>query len=356
MALLINNDVSKRVLKMSDAVPAMESAFRQLANGCAAYQPRTDFWSPTAVTGDYYRWGSLLGVIQDPPTLAFRFKSDILCWEKKDDLITESWHNVRPGLFCGFVLLFDTSNGELIALLNDGVLQHVRVGATAGVGAKYLARSDSSVLAMLGSGGMARTYAEAICAVRPIEEIRVFSPTPANRERYATEMSETLKIPVRVSTSVRDAVCDADVVAACTDSITPVFTSDMLDLVRPGAFLVRCRADEFDTETFKRVDRVVSTSKDGFIEYAIGSEADRKRRPQTKGYRRRYEAEAYDTLADVIAGRAPGRANDKESIFYYNQSAGIQFAAIGRLVFENAKAQGLGMQIPLEWFTQDIRN
>jgi len=356
MALLINNDISKRVLKMTDAVHVMQCAFRQLAAGYAAYQPRTDFWSPTAVNGDFYRWGSLLGIIHDPPTLALRFKSDILVWEEKDGLTTESWHNVRPGLYCGFVLLFDTSTGELIGLLNDGVLQHVRVGATAGVGAQYLARADSRVLGMLGSGGMARTYAEAICAVRPIEEIRVFSPTRANRERYAAEMSETLKIPVHVKDNARDAVRDADIVAACTDSRTPAFTADMLDFVRPGVFLVRSRAEEFDAETFQRVDRVIATSKDGFIDYVIGSEADRNRRPKNKAYRRRYEAEAFDTLADVIAGRAPARTSDTESIFYYNQSAGIQFAAIGRLVFEKAKSQGLGIPIPMEWFTQDIRN
>jgi ornithine cyclodeaminase/alanine dehydrogenase-like protein (mu-crystallin family) len=356
MPLLINNDVSRRVLKMADAVRAMESAFRQLADGYAAYQPRTDFWSPTAASGDFYRWGSLLGMINDPPTLALRFKSDILCWEEKDGIITESWHNVRPGLYCGFVLLFDTSSGELIGLLNDGVLQHVRVGATAGVGAKYLSRADSEVLGMLGSGGMARTYAEAICTVRPIKEIRVFSPTPANRERYADEMRGKLGITVRVVESPHAAVRDADIVATCTDSRVPVFTADMLDIVRPGAFLVRSRAEEFDANTFKRVTRVIVTSKDGFIDYVIGSAADRDRRPKSGAYRRKYQPEDFDTLADVIAGRAPRRTDDAESIYYYNQSAGIQFAAIGRLVYESAKAEGLGMQIPLDWFTQDIRN
>lgn len=356
MALLINNDITKRVLRTSDAIEVMERAFRQLAEGAAAFQPRTDFWSPTATNGDFYRWGSLLGMIIDPPTLAFRFKSDVIRWEEKDGLPTESWHNIRPGLYCGFILLFDTSNGELIALMNDGVIQHVRVGATAGVGAKYLSREDSEVVAMLGSGGMARAYAEAIAAVRPVKEIRVFSPTPANRERFASEMTDQLAIRVRPVSNAAEAVRDADIVAACTDSRIPVFTADMLDLLRPGAFLVRVRVDEFDPEVLRRVDRVVINSKDGFSDYVIGSEADRNRRPMNDNYRLRYKAQDHDRLSDIIVGRVPARRNDRESIFYSNQSSGIQFAAVGRLLFEKAKERGLGMVIPVDWFTQDIRN
>ena len=82
MPLLISNDVTSRVLVTRDAIEAMESAFRQHAEGMATFQTRTDMWSPTADGGDYYRWGSLIGAIAEPPTLAFRFKSDILTWRE----------------------------------------------------------------------------------------------------------------------------------------------------------------------------------------------------------------------------------------------------------------------------------
>lgn len=236
MALLINNDVTARVLTMADAVGAM----------------------------------------YDPPTLALRFKSDILTWTEYEGAVTEEWHNMEPGKYCGFIILIDMSNGEIIGLMNDGVLHHVRVGATAGVGAKYLSRDDSTVLGVVGSGGMAETYAEAICIVRPIEEIRVYSPTPENREAYA-------------------------------------------DLV-------------------------------------IGSQQERDRRPGNKEYRRRYETNEHPFLAQVIAGAVPGRESDTETIYFDNNSAGLQFAAVGRVVYEKAKELGLGMHIPMEWFQQDIRN
>lgn len=357
MPLLIDNDVTARVLTASDAVAAMESAFRQLAGGNAAFQPRTDFWSPTAAVGDYFRWGSLIGMIADPPTFAIRFKSDILKWTEYGGAVTEEWYNMEPGRYCGFIILIDTTNGEIIGLLNDGVIQHVRVGATAGVGAKYLSRPDSHVLGMLGSGGMARSYAEAICAVRPIEEIRVYSPTAANRERFAQEMTARLGIPVRAVDDPRRALTDADIVATCTDSRRPVYTADMLKLHRPGAFIVRTRPDEMDDATLQSVDRVVVTSKEGYAEFIIGSEAERNRRPMDREYRRRYQPNsAYDRLAEVVAGTSPGRTTATQTIFHHNQSAGIQFAAVGRLVYERAKAAGLGVRIPMEWFQQDIRN
>ncbi len=65
MPLLINNDVTARVLKPDEAIDVMESAFRQYAEGMAMFQTRTDMWSPTAAQGDYYRWGSLIGAIAD---------------------------------------------------------------------------------------------------------------------------------------------------------------------------------------------------------------------------------------------------------------------------------------------------
>lgn len=357
MPLLINNDVTARLLRMPDAIAAMENAFRQLAGGNAAFQPRTDFWSPNVAFGDYYRWGSLIGMIADPPTLAFRFKSDIIEWTESSGAATEKWYNMEPGRYCGFIILIDTTNGEIIGLLNDGIIQHARVGATAGLGAKYLSRPDSHVLGMLGSGGMARAYAQAICAVRPIEELKVYSPTPANRERFAHEMSADLGIPVRGVDSPQHALTDVDIVATCTDSHRPVYSADMLKLHRPGVFIVRTRSTEMDEATLRSIDRTIVNTREGFTEFLIGSEAERNRRPSSPEYRRAYEPQpSYDRLADIIVGKVRGRASPTEAIFHHNQSSGIQFAAVGRLVYERAKAEGLGMPIPMEWFQQDIRN
>jgi alanine dehydrogenase len=356
LALLINNDVTARVLKMSDAVEAMERVLQQYADGFAAFQPRTDIWSPTAVGGDYYRWGSLLGAMYDPPTLALRFKSDVISWTQYEGALTEEWHNMKPGTYCGFIILIDMTNGEIIGLMNDGVLHHVRVGATAGVGAKYLSRKDSTVLGIVGSGGMAETYAEAICNVRSIEEIRVFSPTPENREAFAEKMKKKLGVAVVIKENNLEVARDADIVALCTDSRRPVYNVEMLEAQKPGAFFIRCRLDEIDEPVLHAVDKIFSNGKEPYSEFVIGSPEERARRPSNEEYRRRYKRMDNPVLAEVIAGRQPGRTSETESIYFDNNSAGLQFAAVGRVVYDKAKEAGLGMNIPMDWFQQDIRN
>jgi len=70
-------------------------------------------------------------------------------------------------------------------LINDGYLQHLRCGADSAIGTRYMARENSKVLGILGSGGMARSHVEALLLVRPIETVFVYSPTPAHRDAFA---------------------------------------------------------------------------------------------------------------------------------------------------------------------------
>lgn len=83
-------------------------------------------------------------------------KSDVITWPRDaHGNWTEEKYCVEPGTFCGLVLLISTKNGEPLAFINDGVLQHMRVGGGAGIGVKYLSRENSRTVGMLGSGGMA---------------------------------------------------------------------------------------------------------------------------------------------------------------------------------------------------------
>jgi alanine dehydrogenase len=85
----------------------------------------------------------------------------------------------------GLIYLYSSETLELLAIMADGYLQKMRVAGTTGVGAKYLAREDSRVVGLLGSGGQAETSAWALAAVRPIERIQVFSPSREHRKTFA---------------------------------------------------------------------------------------------------------------------------------------------------------------------------
>ncbi len=209
--IFLTNEHIREVLDMRACLDAMEEAYRELAEERASYRPRIDFYVPQ--DPHYYRWGTMEGVSRKLGVFAIRMKSDMLVWNQEGQFKTEEKYCIQPGTYCGLIFLTSVRNGEPLALMNDGILQHLRVGACAGLGAKYLARQDSKVLGMLGSGGMARTYADAIRQVRPIERMKVFSPTKANREKYAEEITQQLELEVQAVDSPEQAVKGTDIVA-----------------------------------------------------------------------------------------------------------------------------------------------
>src|SRR5919205_1258728 len=174
MLYLSNADV-QRVLDMRESLAALRQGYEDLARGDAVYVPRIDLYAPTGRDDDYYRWGSMSGYCRSEDVVACRIKSDVVYWPGGT---TEEKYCMQPGTYSGIIMVYRASNGEPLAIVQDGYLQHMRVGVSVGV---------------LGSGGMARTYLEAIAQVRPIKRGKVFSPTPDHRERFAAEMSDELR-------------------------------------------------------------------------------------------------------------------------------------------------------------------
>lgn len=351
MALLIDNDVAHRVLKMPDAIEVIEAAFAQHGRGDAEFYPLAELVSPTAADGDYYIWGSHLGAVRDPPRFALRFKSDVSQWLEVEGSRRREKFNGEPGTFMGFILLFDTADGTLLGLLNDGVVQHVRVGATAGVGCDQFARADASTVGLLGSGGMAEVYLEAFATVRDIEEARVFSPTRANREAFAEERGAELGIDVVAVDSAEDAMREVDIAACCTNASHAIYDPDWL---APGTFLTNVRAVEIPQAAIDRADRCFATNNEPYQTRVIGDEEERATYNEQADHGD--QDTDYPLLGSVLAGEEEGREDDDETILFENRATGFQFAAVSHLAYELAKDAGLGTVVPLEWFQQDVKN
>ena len=123
----------------------------------------------------------------------------------------------------GLVLLFSTNTGEPLAIMPDGVVQRTRVGATNGLGIKYMARKNAETIGILGSGWQAGTQLMAACAVREIKAIKVFSPNEKNRVNFAQEMSDVLDCEVAPVSNVEAVVSDVDIVMCSSNSIDAIF-------------------------------------------------------------------------------------------------------------------------------------
>jgi len=360
--LFIDNAVVSQMLDMKTCLDALEVGYRDLIKGDALYRPRIDVYFPNETPDGYYKWGTMEGASRTLGVFAIRMKSDMLTWP---DRLTEEKYCVRPGTFCGLIFVFSTRNGEPLAIINDGVLQHMRVGGCAGLGAKYLAREDASVVGMIGSGGMARTYLMALHEVRKLEKVKVYSPTRKNREAYAGEMGEKLGIPVEPKQTPQEVVRGSDIVATCTDSLVPVVTD--LSWVEKGSHLTSVRGNEWPMEVLKMADYTTKLGRNtivamdegmvrmhGTAAYVAGQPEEKARIPNPevdlkKGH--------YESLIDLMAGKARGRKHRDDITYFINSGTqGLQFAAVGGRVYQLAKERGLGRELPTEGFLQDIRD
>ena len=361
--LILSNDDVKSVLNMRETMAALRIGYEDLRNGEAIYGPRIDYFLPTGRDDDYYQWGNMVGACRSFGVVAVRMKSDVASWPQG---VTQEKYAVRPGMYCGLIMLFASENGAPIAMIQDGYLQHMRVGGSMGIGVELLSRSDAVTVGMLGSGGMARSFLESFAEARPVEHVRVFSPTKANREAYADEMSSKLGVQVVPVNSPDEAVRDALIVSSATDSMTPTFDAASIS---PGAHVVCVSRRELGDDLLARADIVVQLGINtipygtpvpmmewkagGIASYVAGTPEERTRIPGT----RENSTGVFPSMLDVQTGRSPGRTSDDQvTLFVGTGTQGLQFAAVGGKVYQEARKRGLGHELPAEWFLQDIRD
>jgi ornithine cyclodeaminase/alanine dehydrogenase-like protein (mu-crystallin family) len=240
----------------------------------------------------------------------------------------------------------------------------MRVAASSGLAARFLAREDAAVLGMLGSGWQARAHAKAMCSVRTIKKIMVHSPTKANRETFAAEMEKDLGIPVDATLSGEAVARSADILVAATNSVSRVVPPEWL---RPGMHVTCVKITELGEETLRKFDRlVIHTRKWAPDNYITGFNDEKVEAHDpidllTEGPRGASVAPKQPfwlgapELKDVVAGKVSGRLSPNEiSCFNNNIGLGIQFAALGKAIFDDAKVKGLGREIPTDWFLETV--
>jgi ornithine cyclodeaminase/alanine dehydrogenase-like protein (mu-crystallin family) len=365
--LLLNNADVASVLTMEVTMRALEEAYRELTDKRAVCRPRIDIQIPTRDPGKIYQWGTMEGGSMSG-YFAIRMKSDVIYEQEYEGARTQEKYCVEPGKFCGLILLINIQNAEPLALMNDGYLQHMRVGADSGIGAKYIAREDAEVVGMIGSGGMARTHIEAFRLARNIKKIQVYSPTRAHREEYAKEMGERFGIETIPLNSPRDVYKGAHIIAGCTDSAVPIITGKWLE---EGTH-VTCIGGKPDQDTLQRIDVSLRLGNapapwglsemglaDEYLTYAATPDENRGFQMKRAG-KRAHGAIAEDRcvlLEELLTGKKKGRTSDRQvSYSERGNIQGAQFFAVAGKVYELARAKGLGREIPTDWLLQDIRD
>ncbi len=351
MTLLLTNEDVEQVLDMGASLRALEPAYRELAEGQAVLRRQSQTYLPGPLPASSYCLKTVEGGSETLGVMAIRMTSDVLRGREVAGTLRREKVAAAPGgRFLGLVLLFSTSTGELLAIIPDGIIQRLRVGASSALAADRLARANASTLGLIGSGNQAEAQLRGLACVRQLERVRVYSSTREHREAFATRMSRELGLVVKAVSTAREAVEGADIVATATNTGTPLIEAAW---VEPGMHFGFIREFEVDDATLGRADLLYVHTQQGEIDHFTPRGNEELAQLQ-RG--RGYPWHQYPELSDLVAGQAPGRSRDGQvTMFMNNFGIGIQFAALGACAWREARARGLGQEIPTDWFLESVQ-
>jgi len=238
------------------------------------------------------------------------------------------------------VQLYEMRTGDLVAMIEADYMGQLRTGAASGVATKFLARQNSRVAAIIGTGGQARTQLEAIAGVRKLESARVFGRDAAKRDKFAKEMTEQLGLPVKSAASSGEAVRGADILCTATTASNPVVTG--ADLA-PGVHINAIGANhahkrELDDEAVASADVIaVDSIEQSRQEAGDLIHAFRGDEVCWTGVKK---------LSDVVAKKAPGRTSDTEVTLFKSNGIASWDLAVAMKMFALAKEKKLGRELP----------
>lgn len=320
MLLLSESDV-RAVLPMSDLIAAMRDALAGFSTGGAQQPLRTVLEIGAA--------RAFFGVMP-----AYLPESGALGTK----LVSVFAGNLERGLpsHLATIVLFDDETGELQAVIDGRYITEARTAAVSAVSAELLARPDASRLAILGSGVQAHSHLEALALVRPLREVRVWSPTPSHREAFAEQAARRSGLKVAAAPSAEAAVGGADLIALVTASRTPVVRSDWVGDGAHVCAVGACRPDqrEMDGALVRRA-RLFVDSRQGAL-----AEAGDVVLAVSEGLIAADHIAA--ELGDVAAGLAQGRRTAAEVTVFKSLGMAVEDVAAAHLALERAAARGLG--------------
>ncbi len=243
------------------------------------------------------------------------------------------------------IAMFDPETGRPTALLDGTAITAIRTGAGSALSARLLAREDSAVLAILGTGVQARSHVRAMLRVRPIKEVRIAGRDPARAAALAAELSATTDAEVHAVSSYREALNGTDVACATTHAAEPVVRREWL---APGVHVTSVGLNqtgrEVDAATIADALVVVESRDAALAPFPAGS--NDLLMPIRDGV---ITADhVYAEIGELVAGTRPGRQSTEDITLYKSVGVAVQDAAAAALVVAAAQAQGIGEHITLE--------
>ena len=259
-------------------------------------------------------------------------------WGASDIFGLKAYYGGGGGRF--HVLLYSSRDGALKAMIEADHLGRSRTGAASGLATKILANPDARILGVIGAGRQAFTQVAAVCAVRDIEAVRVFTRTAAHREAFAREIENKLRVTAKPALSAEAAVGDADIVVTITKSAEPVLRANWL---KSGAHVNAAGANaasrrEVDAETVLRAT-VRATDHREQARLEAGEYCDLV----AAG---RLQWQDVVELGDILTERVPGRRGPADITLFKSLGIALEDIAFADLIWRRAVERGVGRPMP----------
>jgi len=313
---LTENDV-KQLLTMKDTVALVEEALKARTEGRAIDVPRVRAHAPQGTLH------VLEAVAYDLNRIGYK-----------------AYYSSSTGTRF-HIHLYDLAKGPLEAMVEGNHLGIMRTGAASGVATRYLAQEDASIVACIGAGRQAVGQIEAVCEVRKIKEVRVWSRKIERAREFCDELSGRLKTSMRPIAGAAEAVKGAHVINVMTKASDPVLLGEWLE---PGQHINAAGSNslqrrELDLAAVKRCDYITVDSR-GTARKECGDLLAAVEQGLCD----------WDTLTEigeVIAGRAPRRASRDQITLYESHGMGIQDLYVAHHLVEMAMKRKVGVELPV---------
>ena len=322
--LIIPQDLVPELLPMGDCIDAMADALGSLARGDAVLPLRTMVWMPDK-SG---LLGTMPGYLGAPKSLGIK----VIAYLPRN-------HGTDRDSHQGAVLLFDTENGDLLAVIDASSITAIRTAAASGLATRLLAREDAGDLAILGSGVQASAHLDAMKAVRTLRRVRVFSRALSQARNFARHHETGLGIEIEAVGSAEAAVRGADLICTATASPEPVLFGEWIaegaHVNAVGACFAKAR--ELDTRAVIRsrlfVDRresALAEAGDFLIPKAEGAIGD---------------DHILGEIGEIVIGRIAGRRGPQEITLFKSLGIAVEDLAAAHRIHARARALGKGVSI-----------
>jgi alanine dehydrogenase len=315
MAILLRESDVEKLATMSMAIDAVEQAFKLQGEQKAMNVPRR------RCRVDH---GLLHVMSASLPTLGY---AGLKCYTSVSGITR-------------FLISLYKDDGNLVAFIEADKLGQLRTGAATAVATKYMSRQNSTRLGIFGAGLQARSQVSAVCAVRPIETVLVYSNNSLKCSDFCKEMSELTGIKVCPAANAEEAVKEMDIIVTATTSKEPVFNGDWL---AKGTHINAIGSNyisrqEIDVVSVGRSACVVLDS----YEQATLESGDLARAAETENF---FWEDARE-LGLVVVGEFPGREDDQEITLFESHGIALEDVALASRIFEEALKTGMGERLP----------